>query len=122
MIEDDVITRAARDTVANGYQHIGIAEGCGDERGVGNSDMAHEELFVTTRLRRTSRPTTKRRRKDTGPLGPSVETERSPIVGKVAEVPHGLVEEICDVVVEQHVVDVPSLTIAADHAEIPEKP
>ena len=50
------------------------------------------------------------------------ETERSPIVGKVAEVPHGLVEEICDVVVEQHVVDVPSLTIAADHAEIPEKP
>jgi hypothetical protein len=39
----------------------------------------------------------------------------------VPEVSHGLVEEICDMVVEQRVVNVPSVTISADHAEIPEK-
>ncbi|GAB2525136.1 hypothetical protein GCM10027064_23190 [Microbacterium petrolearium] len=40
----------------------------------------------------------------------------------MAEVSDGFVEKICDMIIEQHIVNVPSVTIAADHAEIPEKP
>lgn len=54
-IPDDKAAQAVRDAVEIGYRHIDTAEAYENERGVGegvgNSGVARDELFVTTKLR-----------------------------------------------------------------------
>lgn len=63
-IDDDKAADAVRTAIETGYRNIDTAQAYGNERGVGEgiraSGVAREDLFVSTKLARRSRTTTRR--------------------------------------------------------------